>query len=427
MNNNSLGTKLLMAAITLALVVYFGLQGLQYFSDPLSTTMAYAYQVEESIHLSGFVIRDERVLPAESSGLLQLQREEGERISKGGTVARVYTDEASLTRQTEIETLNERIEQLQYAQEAGRAVEAAQILNNQIRQSIQAHQTALAAGDLYAAEKQSSTLRSQILKQDYASSHTEDLSAQIAELQAQRKSLQSQAVGSIRRISAPQAGLYSAVVDGYETLLTPNTLAELQPSTLSAMKPDTQVQSNVGKLILGEKWYYAAITTTETAEQLRDASADLQAKGGSLTIRFNKDIGRDLEVKIASISPSENGRTVVVFESDRYLPQLTLLRQQSAQVFFSTTEGIRIPKEALRIVTTTQTNEDGTSQEFRTAGVYCVVGVEARFKPVEVLHSGDHFILVEPTPPAGKEMLRLRLGDEVIITAKDLYDGKVVG
>ena len=49
MKNNSLGTKLLMAAVTLALAAYFGFQAVRYFSDPLSTIPAYNYRVEEAV------------------------------------------------------------------------------------------------------------------------------------------------------------------------------------------------------------------------------------------------------------------------------------------------------------------------------------------------------------------------------------------
>lgn len=87
MKQNSLGTKVLMIAVTLALVAYFGFQGVRYLTDPLTTTLAYNYRVEETLNLSGYVVRDEVVLPEESSGLLQIQREEGERVSTGGTAA----------------------------------------------------------------------------------------------------------------------------------------------------------------------------------------------------------------------------------------------------------------------------------------------------------------------------------------------------
>ena len=40
MKQTSLGTKLLLAALTLGLLAYFGVQGARYFTDPLSTTAA---------------------------------------------------------------------------------------------------------------------------------------------------------------------------------------------------------------------------------------------------------------------------------------------------------------------------------------------------------------------------------------------------
>ena len=86
---------------------------------------------------------------------------------------------------------------------------------------------------------------------------------------------------------------------------------------------------------------------------------------------------------------------------------------------------IRVPKAALRIRNTTVEQEDGTAEEVQTTGIYCVVGMEARFKPVEVLYNGDGFILVQSLPE-NSESRRLRPGDTVIITADDLFDGKVI-
>ena len=44
-----------------------------------------------------------------------------------------------------------------------------------------------------------------------------------------------------------------------------------------------------------------------------------------------------------------------------------------------------------------------------------------------MLYNGSSFLLVRANAPSDKEKLRLRPGDEVIITANDLYDGKVIG
>ena len=342
-------------------------------------------------------------------------------------MASVYADQSSLDRQTEIGALEARIEQLQYAQDAAGSSEVSRKLDSQIMQNILEYRKCLAEDRLAKAENCGGQLRALVLKRDYTYSENEDFSGQIQELQGRLKELKAQTAGSVQTITAPASGLYSAVVDGYETVLTPESLTDMTPSKLNTVRADSAVSSGVGKLILGDSWYYAAVMSAADAEELKEEADALQGGGKSLILRFAKNVERDLPVTVSHIGPEENGRCVVVFEGKTYLSQLTLLRQQSAQVIWDSAEGIRVPKEALRIDTRTTENEDGTTTESRVTGVYCVVGMEARFKPVEVLYNGSSFLLVRANAPADKEKLRLRPGDEVIITANDLYDGKVIG
>ena len=419
MKNSSFATKCLLLAVTLGVLAYFGIQGLDYLSDPLTTTLAYNYQVEEGTDLSGYVVREERVLADDAGGLLRLQRSEGERVSAGGTVALVYADQTSLDRQQEIDELTSRIDQLQFAQEASVGSEVLLKLDAQIMRSLLAYRSELAAGRLDNAEEHETELRSLVLKRDYTNSDSEDLSGQIAELQGRLKELKAQAASSVRRVTAPVSGLYSAVVDGYETLLTPDALADMTPSQLNAVKADETVASQTGKLILGDCWYYAVTMSAEQTEALRDA-------GGSMTLRFAKGVEQDQTVTLYAVGPEEQGRVVVTFRGEYNLAQLTLLRRQSAQLIRRTVAGIRVPNEALRAAST-KVDQEGNRTTAEGLGVYCVVGMEARFKPVEVVYSGDGFVLVRSTAASDQESLRLRPGDEIIISAKDLYDGKVVG
>ena len=60
-----------------------------------------------------------------------------------------------------------------------------------------------------------------------------------------------------------------------------------------------------------------------------------------------------------------------------------------------------------------------------------VVGLRAYFKPVDVLWQGEDYCLVRPvtidsTSESAIELYTLRVNDEVIISANDLYDGKVI-
>ena len=419
MKNSSFATKCLLLAVTLGVLAYFGIQGLDYLSDHLTTTLAYNYQVEEGTDLSGYVVREERVLADDAGGLLRLQRSEGERVSAGGTVALVYADQTSLDRQQEIDELTGRIDQLQFAQEASVGSEVLLKLDAQIMRSLLAYRSELAAGRLDNAEEHETELRSLVLKRDYTNSDSENLSGQIAELQGRLKELKAQAASSVRRVTAPVSGLYSAVVDGYETVLTPDALADMTPSQLNAVKADETVASQTGKLILGDCWYYAVTMSAEQTEALRDA-------GGSMTLRFAKGVEQDQTVTLYAVGPEEQGRVVVTFRGEYNLAQLTLLRRQSAQLIRRTVAGIRVPNEALRAAST-KVDQEGNRTTAEGLGVYCVVGMEARFKPVEVVYSGDGFVLVRSAAASDQESLRLRPGDEIIISAKDLYDGKVVG
>ncbi len=416
MKRTSFTTRILMLLVCLGVAVYFGYQSLRYLDDPLTTTVAYGYTVDETIDASGYVVRSERVLEDDASGLLRLARSEGERVGVGGTVAAVYADQASLDRQSEIDALEARIEQLEYVQNASLSYEASAKLDSQIAQDLLAVRAALAGGRLDTVESRGGELRALVMKRDYTYSG-DDLDGQLESLRQELQDLRRQAAGSTRRITAPVSGLYSAVVDGYETVLTPESILEMSPSQLSAVRPDSALSSHVGKLILGDSWYYAASLRSSEIKELREA--------GSISLRFSKDVARDLEAAIQSVGWEENGRSVVVFQGKYDLAQLTLLRQQTAEIILNTMTGIRVPQEALRVVPRTVAGEDGEEREVQTTGVYCVVGVKAVFKPAEVLYSGEGFVLVRPASTEKKHVLRA--GDEVIVTARDLYDGKVVG
>ena len=57
-------------------------------------------------------------------------------------------------------------------------------------------------------------------------------------------------------------------------------------------------------------------------------------------------------------------------------------------------------------------------------GVYVMQGSTVKFKPVNILYTGDNYVICEKneTGDTGK----LRLYDEVIEKGKDLYDGKFI-
>ena len=404
-----------------AIAAYFGYHVVSSLYAPLMTATVTPYEAGAGYYASGFVVREEELLYSQY-GTTVLNCAEGAHVAANDTVATGYRSEDAKTRQTRIDELSGQIEQLQYAWSAVSSVYDQAALDADIAGDIVQLSRYLALRDMNSVSDLSPELKGLILRRTGSGSDSDSLQSRISALQAELETLETQSAGDTSAILAGKAGTFSAAVDGYEAVLTPDILAELTPSKLSAVRADSSVQSDMGKLILGDTWYYAATMSKSDAETLQKK----QAQGIGLTLQFSKSIERSLSVRLESVSEEENGRVVAVFKGRTYLAELTLPRQQGAKIIYKSESGIRIPKEALRAEKVT-VNAEGERTTEQTMGAYCVVGMEARFKPVEVLYNGENFVLVRSTAGEDQEKLRLRHGDEVIITANDLYDRKVLG
>lgn len=408
MKSTSLSTKFITALLLLAVIAYFGVQGYRYVTDPETTAIVYRYRSEQAIAVRGYVVREEQVVDCAET-LLELTHAEGERIGAGDTIATVYRSAEALRATQELEALRAQKEQLEYARSAANDTETALKLDSEIRDQILSVRAAYEAGSFSALDALSDRLKTTVLKREYAYNGSEELGARLEELDAQIREA-SAASGGTTRVTASVSGTYSAVADGYEGVLTPESLADMTPSGLAAVSPQS-VSSTVGKIVSGSKWYFAASVSEADAAKLRT--------GQRLTLRMASGVDFDLPVTLTRVSEAENGNCLVVTESDKYLAYVTLLREQNAEIVIDEYEGLRIPKNALRV------NGDGVS------GVYCLIGRTAYFKPVNIIYQGGEYSLVEPgrieaATESQKSLLTLRTNDEVIISAGELYNGKVV-
>ena len=386
--------KILSVVVLAAAAVYFAVQAYRYFSDPINTTLVYASVEEQTIEISGYLVREEETFHSDAATLGH-SLSEGERVGKNQTMATAYPDSGALTR----------VEQLSFSLISYLDPDAALKLDSTINSGILTLRQSIAGGEYSGADEEVSALKSAVLKRDFTSSSQEEIEAEIKATEQSISDLESSLNGTA--ITAPEAGIYSAACDGYESVLTLDFLKDdLTYSKLNSVKPVSSDSANVGKLIYGDTWYYAASITDAQAEQLEGRS--------TVTVRFAKGLNIDLRMTIDSISRSENGHRVLLLHSEKYIAQTTLMRHQSATLVLRTYEGLRLPSNALRV------NEEGVT------GVYCRLGVRAKFKPVKVVYQGDGYVLTEAVS-AEDDSSMLRQGDEVIVTSADLSDGKVIG
>lgn len=426
MKQGSLNARIIMLLLLGAILLTIGVSAWNSLREIYPTVLAYTYTVSDSMEATGFLVRQESVLTGQG-GTVELLPDEGEKVSRGETVALFYQSDDGLTQRQTLQQLLLEQEQLEYAlAQAGGSSDSAQ-LSTRVADAIADLRGAASSGDLTGLESQTLELKSLIYKHSYTFNQEGDstaaLQASLDEVNTQIQTLTAQASQSTSRVTASQSGVFSGLVDGYESLITPDMLDSITPSQLEqlARQTPTENTSAIGKLITNSTWYFACTLPEEDAERL--------VEGRTITVRFSRDWSGEVDMEVERLSDPEDGKVLVVLSADKFLSDTTLLRRQTVELVFDTVSGIRLPKEALRVEQQTVTDPD-TEEETQVSvtGVYALVGQRAEFKEVTVLAEEDDYILVKAasTETPTQEKKALRAGDKIIISSGELYDGKVI-
>ena len=254
MKQGALLNRILMLVLFAALLLYLGVYVWNSMNDPLVTTAAYACTVDDTMSATGFLVREEQIIPGTGGEADHLFRE-GEKVARGQTVALLYSSPEAAARRSQLQALETERSQLQYAlAESGDAADNAR-LSGEIIDAMTALHASVAAEDFTRLEDQSLELKRLVYQRADAFGGTEDggeeLQKRIADLDSQIAALTAQAGQDTTRVTVDRPGTFSGVVDGFETLLTPAQLESLTPARLDELARQSPAGdgSAVGKLI----------------------------------------------------------------------------------------------------------------------------------------------------------------------------------
>ena len=384
-----------------AIAAYFGYNVVSSLYAPLMTATVTPYEAGAGYYASGFVVREEELLYSQY-GTTVLNCAEGAHVAANDTVATGYRSEDAKTRQTRIDELSGQIEQLQYAWSAVSSIYDQAALDADIAGDLAQLSRYLALRDMNSVSDLSPELKGLILRRTGSDSDSGSLQARISTLQAELETLEAQSAGDTSAILAGKAGTFSAAVDGYESVLTPERLMEMTVAEFESVQPDETDANAIGRLVTSATWYYACVVPASELSGVEE--------GDRATLTFARDYYQPVTMRVARLGGNEAGSRLLVLSSDRALQNVTLLRQQSAEIVFTSYSGLRVPKSAVRV-------ENGQT------GVYILEGTLAKWKPITILHdTGESYVVTLDTSSTNN----LWPGDELIINAKNLYDGKVV-
>lgn len=394
MRRSDLLIRAVSVIVFVAIVCYIGYSLVDSWVNPLKTVLAVSATAEDSIGVSGYVVRSETLLAGDGDNVVVLS-EDGDKLAVGQAVAVKYMTDESFQRAGEISEIQQRIsyiEDILNGSSAGRDSAWDSVI--QLAYSV-------ASGDLSSSEK---AVRDVSLYVFSSSEETGDdaLNTELADLNGQLSTLESQASSDTQEICTNISGVFSAATDGFE-YVDLSDLSGLTPSSLEALfsSPQALEDDVLGKLVTDVVWYYAAVVGEDNAKKLSD--------GDIITVRLSELQDVSVTMEVVSIGHADSGKCVVVLSCDKELADLLGVRSMSADIVFKEYSGIRVPAEALHM------DEDDNPY------IYVMAGLQAHQVTVEIQGmSGAYYIV-------SSDDTMLYEGADIIVSANNLYDGKVVG
>ncbi len=432
MNSKKIRT---LGAVVLAFLVllYVGYQAYQATHQSIRTETAMYGEVSDVLQVQGFILRNETVIDESYSGVLSYRVADGSRVSRGGVIADIFSNESDAASQRELDQLDQEIENLQsLSQTANFYVANPSMLGDQIYSALEGISQLVNENDFSGLNTQKGELQNALIRRQLITGEesAEDYSQRISQLQSQRDTLASQTGSATGSILAPEAGYFISTVDGLEnvmdisqvesiTVAQAEELLEQQPSSTDA----------VGKICQDFNWY--AVCVFDEDDMVRfEGVEDVY-----LDIPFASTEQIPAKV-LARNSDGESGKTAVVFQCSTMDADIAAVRNEAIQVTVNTYSGVLVNERAIRFadVEYTTTDEDGntvTQVQENVKGVYVLYGGQLEFVQVFTDQTVNGYAICRTDLTEEEQSMlvtdsTIQLYDQVVVEGTDLYDGKIV-
>ncbi len=405
----------------------------RHITSGLSTLRTQEIVDESYVGLDLYVFRDEEVLYAADSALVDYAVRNGEKVSVGTHLGTAYAAPAegdAEAIQTLLNAYGERIALLQELSRLGTPADAraeAEAVDRAYLALLRAAEEGnLSAMGSFADRMLDGIGRYDILTGNTASAGTVDA------LRAERTALVA-GLASPTVIETARGGYFYYDTDGYESVFPYASALTMSPTEFREMTtaaPDAVPADAVGKLVYSSAWYAAAYVSVD------DPCLELFGDGTGTYRMICKD-SADTVIPMELVRMEVDSAGVLLVFSSREMPAgFDFPRTFRAECVARSVSGYRIPAEALVSVTSEKTGEDVT-------GVYILSGNVVEFRKVRIRVRRDGYIIAD-TYEYVQALLDsyteeeyaiatadgcqfLGLNDNILVSGNELYEGKMIG
>ena len=434
--NNPLIRKIGATAVAVLLLIYVGYQVYLSQYTGLTTETAMYSTVSESIDTTGFIVRDEEIIDSKYNGVQNYTVDDGEKIAAGGVIAEVYRTEEDAAAQNRIARIDDELARLAVLENPGEVTSSnPRLIGSQISKKITSILTDMKAGSmsLVAGEKNDLQLllsQKQIIT---GAESSDDYTAHIEELKAERISLSQSASDSTGSVKSPSAGYFVRTVDGYENAVAVEDVTSLTVSDMHALVEDesgaAQDTDYIGKISKDFQWYIACIVTENDLVRL-DRTTDV-------TVEMPFASAEEIPAEVIKINrDAETGEAVVILRCSYMNSDLAAARKEPIRLNISSYSGVLVKESAIHFcdIVVQETDANGNEVDVtyeNVKGVYVKSGSRLRFVQIfsDATINGYAICKISLSASEREQLVTsstIRLYDEVVVEGTDLYDGKML-
>ncbi len=381
----------------------------------LTSDVAYQYvsvqDVDNSLESTGYIIRNETVIYAEQSGIINYAVSESQKLGSNQMVATVFSDLEGVDVQNKIQKINNKIAVLEKsAIDNSYLTSDVSKIDALIYDSLVKIKKSVNDDDIYVTQQYKSDLVVNFNKRHLITTSSGSFEDQIKLLQEEKNQLTTSFQSPLCTVFSPKAGYFSTLLDGYENYFTPKLLNTLTVDSFHSLTQQQKADYDalaLGKIISDFDWYTLCEVSVKDAEDF--------IVGSKYPITFLYSSGEKLKATLQrKITQTDADSVVLQFLIEEVPEDFDYTRSQTIRIVKSSVEGIGFPRSALRVI-------DGVQ------GVYVISGNAVGFKEVDIINTTESTYFAKEYKTTDAEYKKhLNRFDRVITEGKDLYVGKIL-
>lgn len=400
-------------AVAAAALAYLGYHFFEGFSADIETEYATLVTDSDVVPLDAYIMRSESVIfaaSATSGHSVGYVFSDGTKVHGGQVVANIYTGDGSSDEA--IVDLDRRIDLLESSNLTdGMTSSDTYVIDSKIQNYYYLiHQSTL-LGNYSNLTKRRDELLTLINKRRILTGVTTGYSDRIESLTAERALLSAGQDTIAESVGAPYAGYFYSTTDGYESTFSASKVESLTLAEFDKMlssQPTRYSDRAVGKMVSDFNWYIVCETTRDSLRYF--------TKGYSYYVNFPYNDDISIKMTLSNVvSEVGSDRVLLVLETERIPEDFSFRRMQPVELVRSSYTGYRVPISAARLV-------DGKQ------GVYIMIGNTIEFREIDILLEMDGYYIVAEQDPVNDPDYASKLGlyDQIVVSGKNLYDGKLI-